>query len=194
VYTFYNFGGEAVPPLFTFVKDEDLQAGRAERDVKLHQIGWRPNKAYISREYGIPEEDFELAEEQAGEEPFPGFGHDPLVPEKEHPENCPCGCRHRETKHGILKKLTALFASKEERTAARDKKLMKEFSGLMLEKGQEEIDAAIEAYADALGMVDNYEDARAALGSAYGKRSLKSFAHIVDEVRYAAGGIGGSHA
>ncbi|MDR1587296.1 MAG: DUF935 domain-containing protein [Treponema sp.] len=192
VYTFYNFGSETVPPLFTFVKDEDLQAGRAERDVKLHQIGWRPNKAYISREYGIPEEDFELKEEPAGE--FPGFGRDPLIPEKEHPEGCPCGCQHKEAKRGILKKLPALFASKEEKTAARDKKLMKEFSNLMLEKGQEEIDAAIGAYADALGVVDNYEDARAALGSAYGKRSLEGLAHIVDEVRYAAGGIGRSHA
>ncbi|MDR0877233.1 MAG: DUF935 domain-containing protein, partial [Treponema sp.] len=58
VYTRYNFGGEVTPPRFEFVKDEDLQADRAERDVNMYQFGWRPDKAYISREYGIPEEEF----------------------------------------------------------------------------------------------------------------------------------------
>jgi phage gp29-like protein len=36
VYTFYNFGPEAAPPVFQFVQDEDLQKDRAERDVQVH--------------------------------------------------------------------------------------------------------------------------------------------------------------
>jgi hypothetical protein len=67
VYTAYNFGSDVLPPVFEFVQDEDLYAGRMERDVKLYSISWRPKKAYITREYGIPEEDFELA---GGEKTF----------------------------------------------------------------------------------------------------------------------------
>jgi uroporphyrinogen-III decarboxylase len=70
---------------------------------------------------------------------------------------------------------------------------MKEFSDLLIRQGQEELDAQIEAYADALGTVDNYEDAGAALMSAYDSRALEGTAHLIDEIRFAAQGIGGSH-
>ncbi|MDR2446783.1 MAG: DUF935 domain-containing protein, partial [Treponema sp.] len=53
VWTFYNYGADVFPPAFEFVKDEDLLKDRAERDVKLYAIRWRPKKAYIEREYEI---------------------------------------------------------------------------------------------------------------------------------------------
>jgi hypothetical protein len=76
---------------------------------------------------------------------------------------------------------------------------MGEFAKQMLEAGQDELDKAVEAYADALGTVDDYEDASKALLSAFNKRSLDDFTHIIDETRFAAQGIGeasegGSHA
>jgi phage gp29-like protein len=196
VYTFYNFGGDVIPPLFQFVKDEDLQADRAERDVKLHQIGWRPKKEYISREYGIPEEEFELTGEPAGgaEDELPGFRRDPLISEKGHPENCPCGCHDRKNRRSLFHKLVLRFASKEEKAAAKDARLMSEFAGQMLAQGQDEIDSAVEAYADALGTVNNYEDAAEALQKVFEKRSVKGFTRLIDEVRFAAQGIGGRHA
>jgi hypothetical protein len=67
---------------------------------------------------------------------------------------------------------------------------MNEFAKQMLEAGQDELDQAIEAYADALGTVDDYEDAAEALLSAYHKRSLEGLAHSIDETRFAAQGIG----
>jgi hypothetical protein len=68
---------------------------------------------------------------------------------------------------------------------------MREFSGLMKRRGQKAIDGNIKAYADALGTVENFEDAREALLSAYGKNSFEDFASVIDEVRFAAQGIGG---
>ncbi|MDR3356482.1 MAG: DUF935 domain-containing protein, partial [Spirochaetaceae bacterium] len=62
VWTLYNFGAETAPPQFQFVKDEDLQSGRAERDTKLYAVGWRPTKAYLMKQYELEEEDFDLAE------------------------------------------------------------------------------------------------------------------------------------
>ena len=67
---------------------------------------------------------------------------------------------------------------------------MNGFAKQMLEAGQDEIDQAIEAYAEALGTVDNFEDASEALLSAYNKRSLDNFTRVIDEVRFAAQGIG----
>ena len=71
---------------------------------------------------------------------------------------------------------------------------MDEFRDLMAEAGQEAVDEAVESYADALGMADSYGDAAQALLAAYGKRTGAAIARVVDEARYAAGGIGGSHA
>ncbi|MDR0710559.1 MAG: DUF935 domain-containing protein [Spirochaetaceae bacterium] len=186
VYTFYNFGTEVVPPVFTFVEDEDLQAGRAERDVKLHQLGWRPKKAYIAREYGIPEEDFELPESSGGEAPHSGFSR-----RGKHPADCPCGC-HAEPE-GLMGKLAALFASKGEKAAGKDTRLMEEFAAQMFKAGQEEIDATVEAYVDALGGVNNFDDAAEALMAAYQNRNSAGLASLANEVRYAASGIGGRH-
>jgi phage gp29-like protein len=190
VYSFYNFGGEVAPPLFQFVEDEDLQSDRAERDVKLHQMGWRPNKTYISREYGIPEEDFELKEEQAGEEPFPGFRRDPIIPEKEHPENCSCGCQNRKNRRSLFHKLVMLFASKAERELEQDTHLMDRFDAAMLKAAQEETDETVDAFIDATGTAHNFDDAFEALGAVYDRLVPSDCAALLDEVRYASSQIG----
>jgi phage gp29-like protein len=182
-WTFYNYGAGVLPPAFEFIKDEDLQKDRAERDVKLHTIGWRPKKAYIEREYGIPEEDFDIAE-----------GAAQGMQNRSAPRSfasCPCGCGGNIFKHDFFQDYKpSLFASKAEKQKAKDRRLMNEFAKQMLEAGQDELDQAIEAYADALGTVDDYEDAFEALLSAYHKRSLDTFANMIDETRFAAQGIG----
>jgi phage gp29-like protein len=182
-WAFYNFGADVAPPVFEFVKDEDLQTDRAERDTKLYAIGWRPKKSYIAREYEIPEEDFDINAEDGAflkEGGARRFAHG--------------GCCLRgggDAKPGLF---ASLFASKAGKRNRKDRRLIEEFSGLMIEAGQEAADEAVEFYADALGMADSYGEAARALRSAYGKRSLEDIARVIDEVRYAAGGIGGSHA
>ena len=192
VWSFYNYGGGVAPPKFEFVKDEDLYEKRAERDVKLYSIGWRPRKAYIEREYEIPEEDFDITENTAQ-----GMKNGTAARRF---ASCPCGCGGNISKHNFFQDYKpSLFASKAEKQKAKDYRLMNEFAKQMLEAGQDEIDKAIEAYADALGTVDDYEDASEALLSAFTKRPLDGLAHIIDETRFAAQGIGeasegGSHA
>jgi phage gp29-like protein len=183
VYTFYNFGSEVVPPQFTFAQDEDLQTDRAERDTKLYGMGWRPKKSYISREYEIPEEDFEMQEPSAAAS---GFSR-----REPHPAGCSCGCREP---RGFTAALATLFASKADRAARRDERLIREFSDLMIASGQEEIDKTIEAYVDALGGVQNFDDAAKAIMAEYGRRNPARLASLTNEIRYAASGIGGNHA
>ena len=99
-----------------------------------------------------------------------------------------------DTKTGFIKKLyTALFASKDEKLRQKDSRLMSEFKNLMLEAGQEALDGQIESYVDAPGSVDNFEDAGAALLSAYRKNDCGNFASLVDNVRFVGQGLGGSH-
>jgi phage gp29-like protein len=69
---------------------------------------------------------------------------------------------------------------------------MREFSARMLAGGQEEIDRAVESYVDALGTAKSYEAAAGALEKAYKRRDAGAFARLIDEVRYAAAGIGGA--
>jgi phage gp29-like protein len=187
VWSFYNYGADVAPPAFEFVQDEDLQKDRAERDAKLHTIGWRPTKAYIEREYEIPAEDFDLAE-SAAPEMRNGASARRFA-------SCPCGCGGNILKHDFFQDhKPSFFASREEKQKAKDRRLMNEFAKQMLEAGQDEIDKAVEAYADALGTVDDYEGASKALLSAFAKRSLDGFASIIDETRFVAQGIGGRHA
>ncbi|MHB9292673.1 hypothetical protein Holit_01775 [Hollandina sp. SP2] len=187
VWTFYNYGADVLPPSFEFIKDEDLQKDRVERDVKLYTIGWRPKKTYIQREYEIPEEDFDIVESAAQ-------GMQNRAAARRF-SSCPCGCGGSISKHNFFQDYTpSVFASKAEKQKAKDYRLMNEFTKQMLEAGQDEIDKSIEAYADALGTVDDYEDAFEALVSAFTKRSLDGLTHSIDEVRFAAQGIGGRHA
>jgi phage gp29-like protein len=180
VWTLYNFGADVAPPVFEFVEDEDLQADRAERDGKLYAIGWRPKKSYITREYEIPEEDFEIAEVVPGQKAFAA------------PRSGSCCSSH--AKPGLFQKLRALlFASGRGRKRLKDTRLMNEFKDLMLEAGQEAIDGQIEKYADALGTVDNFTDARKALLSAYDAGGVAGLAEIIDEIRFAGQILGGGH-
>ena len=79
-----------------------------------------------------------------------------------------------------------LFASKEEKAGAKAASLMSEFAGTQLQKGQQQIDSTIEFIADALGKVDTYEEASAAIAEAMKKRDCSGFAKCVDEIRYVA--------
>jgi len=188
VYAFYNFGADAAPPLFQFVKDEDLQATRADRDVKLHQVGWRPKKEYFIREYGMQEEDFDLKEEESGGDSFPGF--DRIIPDKKHSENCPCGCGSVNKKRSFFHRLAMLFASKDEKELDKDADLMDRFDTAILKAAQEETNQTVDSFVDAMGLAQNFDDAIDAVMSAYDRTSPAKCAALIDEVRYAASQIG----
>jgi phage gp29-like protein len=186
-WTLYNYGEDVLPPAFEFVKDEDLQADRAKRDKELYAIGWRPKKSYFVREYEMPEEDFDIAETAGAKEQGVAFSQS-----GKH-SGCSCG-RETPARQNIFSKLkAALFTSKAEKLNAKDRRLMREFRDSMLETGQEAIDEQIENYVDALGNVSNFEDARAALLASYSKNDYGDFAALVDEVRFAAQGLGGTY-
>ena len=182
VYTFYNFGAEVAAPKFEFVRDEDLQQDRAKRDKEIYGIGWRPRKSYITREYGIPEEDYDLdfkvVQSQGGDTT------------KSFAENHTTPCRCHEHDRGITKRIAALFGSKAEKAALKDERLMQEFAEQTLEAGQDELDGTIESYIDALGTVTTYEEGKQAIQKAYQRRVFSPLAHLIDVVRYAAAGIG----
>jgi phage gp29-like protein len=187
VWTLYNYGADVAPPAFEFVKDEDLQKDRAERDAKLYAIGWRPKKSCIAREYEIPEEDFDIAKPPSAKEPGGAFSEDG--------NRSGCSCGHgKPAKQKLFSKIiTALSMPKAEKLNAKDRRLMAEFRDMMLEAGQEAVDEQIESCADALGNVNNFEEARAALLAAYNKNDYGKFAALVDEVRFVAQGLGGTH-
>ena len=187
VWTYYNYGADVLPPVFEFIKDEDLQQERAERDTKLYALGWRPKKAYIEREYDIPQEDFDIAHEAVPEKQqergtfsFPTAGK----------PSCPCGCGTQREKT-LFQKAASFFTDKQRKKQLQDRKLMEQFNAAMQEKGQEELDKSIESYVSALGMVDDYKDASKALLAAYKTRSLDDFASCIDNVRFAAIGVAG---
>ena len=182
VYTFYNFSAEVAAPRFEFVQDEDLQQDRAKRDGQIYGIGWRPRKSYITREYGIPEEDFDLdfnVVKSQGEDTTKSFAEN---------HTTPCRCSEHDT--GIIKRIAALFGSKEEKAAIKDEQLMQEFAEQTYEAGQDELDSTIESYIDALGTVNTYEEAKQAIQKVYKRRGFAPLAHLIDVIRYAAAGIG----
>jgi phage gp29-like protein len=187
VWTVYNFGVDVAPPMFEFVKDEDLQADRAKRDKELYATGWRPKKSYFVREYEMPEEDFDVVETADANEQGGEFS--------QNINRSGCSRGHgTPVKQNLFSKLkAALFVSKADKQRAKDRLLMKEFRDLMLEAGQEAVDEQIESYVDVLGNVDNFEDARAAMLTAYSQNDYGKFASLVDEVRFAAQGLGGTH-
>lgn len=52
-WTWWNFGDRATPPqVVRVMDDEEDQNQAAERDVKLAQIGWRPDEERVLRVYG----------------------------------------------------------------------------------------------------------------------------------------------
>jgi len=56
----------AEPPVFRFFEDENLQADRAERDDRLVDQGVSFTKEYYQRIYNLQEDDFDLADADAG--------------------------------------------------------------------------------------------------------------------------------
>jgi SPP1 gp7 family putative phage head morphogenesis protein len=56
-----NFSG-AVPPVFAFYEEEDIQKDRSDRDTQLTSQGVRFKPKYYQRTYNLEEDDFELAE------------------------------------------------------------------------------------------------------------------------------------
>jgi len=181
VYTFYNFGAGIAHPLFSFVKDEDLQTERAERDSKLYSVGWRPKKEYFIREYGMQDEDFDIQETSSGNEGFPGF--------KKHPVKCSCGCQ-KKGKRSLFHRLAALFASADEKELEKDSRLMERFDESILKAAQEETNATVDAFIDAMGTAGNFEEVFETVGSVYNRRSPSRCAALINEVRYAASQIG----
>jgi hypothetical protein len=156
-----------------FVQDEDLQTELAERDAKLYLSGVRLKKKYISRNYEIPEDEFDMDGASGAEGGAGNFTRG----------GCGCGCGEKSASK-FTSMFQSLFASKPEKRERKARKLMAEFSGLVTGKGQEAIDGTVEAYADALGGVENYEDAAEALAAVYDSRTV--FAAAVDEARFAA--------
>jgi phage gp29-like protein len=191
IYTLYNFGTAILPPRFTFVEDEELYTEQVKRDVQLYRIGWRPTKAYIAREYVIPEEDFNVADGTAQE----GSGAEGEPVRQFKGSQGTCGCYHEKPRFfkRLFRSFISWFTSKEKAARTKEEGLMREFRDMMLEAGQEEIDGQIEQYVDALGTVNNFEDARAALLTAQGKHDYGTFAELIDEVRFVGQGLGGTY-
>lgn len=192
VYTYYNFGADVSPPRFQFVQDEDLQADRADRDTKLYAIGWRPRKSYISREYGIAEDDFDLATEIMSQVAGFGWQASALLPASEHPEDCACGCKDiAPTRLSLWRRLAAIFTkTDEDKAREKDDRLLQDFQKQLLKNAQEDLNGFIDTLVDSLGAVASYEVAFAALLAAYDRRSLAECTKSIDEARYTASQIG----
>lgn len=73
-WTEWNYGEGVVPPkLIRVMEDEEDQDAAADRDVKLHSLGWVPNEDRIQRVYG---EDYERAPAQSVPAAPPAIGED----------------------------------------------------------------------------------------------------------------------
>ena len=57
-----NFSDAAMPPVFAFYEEEDIQKDRSERDTQLTSQGVRFTAKYYQRIYNLEEDDFELSE------------------------------------------------------------------------------------------------------------------------------------
>jgi len=167
IYALHNFGPDAAAPSFQFVKDEDLQTERAGRDSQMYAFGWRPGKEYFIRQYGLQEDEFEV-QETGGGGMFGGFAS---------------GTPFKRPSEGI-----ETFASGHKKPGAG--KLLAEFAEEQMVKGQNELDRLVEVYVDALGRVDNYEDAIAAIAKTVSGGDYSGLAGRIAEVRYAAQVLG----
>jgi len=198
VYTFYNFGKDAVPPLFQFIKDEDLQIERAKRDVELHQVGWRPTQEYFIRQYGMQEDDFTVQEasESGG---FPGFKTNfnqdlnSINDGEKQPKDCGCGSGEKSKIKKLLKKFAMLFASKEEKQMDKDTKLIDSFEADILKAAQQESDSTVDTLLATVQKAEDFDDAREKLMKAYNTLKPEKCAALISEVRYAASQIGAAN-
>jgi phage gp29-like protein len=57
-----NYSENVVLPFFQFYQEKDINLDLSTRDKTLFDQGVRPKKAYFSREYSIPEDEFEIVE------------------------------------------------------------------------------------------------------------------------------------
>lgn len=176
--TRFNLGEDVATPQFQYQAPEDLKADRAERDEKLYAVGWRPNAEYISEHYSIPTEQFGIVEV-------------PQAPAR-------AGAAFTRTlgrrRKGGTRRLRArgLFRrrSKEEREEAERDQNISEFGASMLPRGQAALDRIVDAYLDAVAGTESFEEAFAVLADVYPEAAVEDLAHLVDEIRYAAGQIG----
>ncbi|MBN2536391.1 MAG: DUF935 family protein [Spirochaetales bacterium] len=176
IFTYFNFGEDVSPPVFTFEKEENLKTDRVERDGKLYAIGFRPRKEYISREYQIPEDEFDMADPQAANNSFTRQMND-----------YPHTIKHGKKKRGIIRFLKSLFSKKQERHES----LMDEFKEKMIGKGQEDTDETIEKLTRSISKAKTFEDAFYLLASKYGSLPFKELVRLIDEIRYTSVSIGG---
>jgi phage gp29-like protein len=193
VYTHYNFGSGVLPPTFEFVKDKELYAEQAERDVKMYSFGWRPQKTYIMREYGIPEEDFDMAgETESAKEPrFSGAAQARRFANAPAP-SCSCG-GHTEKKPNFLERLRSLFASKDERAAAKDERLMGEFEEQMLQAGQDELNKIIEGVRGCAGNSGYLRGGGSGIGGTMRYKPACGCCPLDRRNTVCGAGIGGAH-
>lgn len=70
-YTRVNFGTEVLPPVFSFSEPEDLKE-KLEIDKGLADLGVKFKSAHICNSYGIPEDEFYMAESSPDRVPSQG--------------------------------------------------------------------------------------------------------------------------
>ena len=77
----YNFGAKISLPKFKLYKNEPPTMDRSDIDLNLAKLGIKFNKAYISRTYGINEDEFEFGQPlMTGKGGEPGAGGTPQQP------------------------------------------------------------------------------------------------------------------
>lgn len=188
LYALYNFGPDVAPAEFCFVKDEDLQVPRAERDVKLFAIGVRPKKSYITREYGIPDEDFDIVDTT-----MPGGFFT-----QSHGQSLPDTAGSKPSTHGTKKKAVSFFrkflasraAKKAEKGYTKDTALMDTFANTLLQDEQKDTNADIESLINALGQAGDYTNAfDALLNTDLSKRKGRQVERM-ENARYVASQLG----
>jgi len=70
---------DAEAPVFRMYEEQDVDAALADRDTKLFALGFRPNKKYISSQYNISEDEFDLVDPTAAAPAAPAMHADPVA-------------------------------------------------------------------------------------------------------------------
>ncbi len=183
LHAFYNYGPDVSPSRFCFVKDEDLQSPRADRDVKLYSLGWRPTKTYIAREYDMQDNDFEIQEQSDG---FFNTAASVQAFEKAEPDQL-----LKKKKANIFQRfLFSRSAKKAEKAYTKDSAMMNEFAHTLIKEEQDDTNAEIEQFVDALGMAGNYTDAFEALLKTDVSDHTARHAGRIENIRYVASQLG----
>jgi hypothetical protein len=83
-----------------------------------------------------------------------------------------------------------LFSSRDEKEREKNHRLMDQFETGILKAAQDETDATVDSFIDAMGQAHEFEDAFDLAGALYDRSSPAKCAVLLDEVRYAASQIG----